>query len=119
MLTAYNYADLQGYWRKGLRNGNWWKLNPLKKGLYMAARWYARGKGEILSGRLVAMLGDIIGKLVETVKVRIIRVGLAKAADMERGYEKVFKWAPELRKWLKDSDYIFWLGKINVKNCKG
>lgn len=74
-----------------------------------------RGKGEILSGRLIAMLGDIIGKLVETVKDRIFRVGLAKAEDMGRGYEKVFKWAPELRKWLKDPDYIFWLGKINVK----
>ena len=118
MTTAYNYADLQGYWRKGLRNGNWRKLSPLKEGLFMAARWYARGKGEILSGRLIAMLGDIIEKLVETVKVRIIRIGLAKAVAMERGDEEVFKWAPELRKWLKDPDYIFWLGKINVKKCK-
>ena len=118
MTTAYNYADLQGYWRKGLRNGNWRKLNPLEKGLYMAARWYARAKGEILSGRLVAMLGDIIGKLVETVKVRIIRVGLAKAADMERGYGKVFCWAPELRKWLKDPDYIFWLGVMSFRRSR-
>ena len=118
MVTAYNYADLQGYWRKGLRNGNWRKLNPLKKGLYMAARWYARGKGEILSGRLVAMLGDVIEKLVETVEVRILRVGLAKAEDMGRGFEKVFNWAPELRKWLKDPDYIFWLGVINFRNMR-
>ena len=89
MTTAYNYADLQRHWRKGLRNGNWWKLNPPKKGFYMAAMWHARvnGKGEILSGRLVAMLEDIIEKLVETVKVKIFRVGLAKAEDMERGYE--------------------------------
>jgi hypothetical protein len=84
----------------------------------MAARWYARAKGEILSGRLVAMLGDIIGKLVETVKDRIFRVGLAKAEDMEKGYGKVFKWAPELRKWLKDPDYIFWLGVINFRNMR-
>ena len=84
----------------------------------MAARWYARGKGEILSGRLVAMLGDIIGKLVETVKVRIFRVGLAKAEDMEKGYEKVIIWAPELRKWLKDPDYIFWLGLINFRSTR-
>lgn len=69
----------------------------------------------MLSGRLVAMLGDVIGKLVETVKDRIIPVGLAKAEEIERGFEKVFSWAPELRKWLKDPDYIFWLGKINVK----
>jgi hypothetical protein len=84
----------------------------------MAARWYARGKGEILSGRLVAMLVDIIGKLVETVKVRIIRVGLAKAEDMERGGEKVFKWAPELRKLLKDPDYILWVGVINFRSSR-
>ena len=118
VTTAVSYADLQRHWRKGLRNGNWRKLNPLKKGLYMAARWYARGKGEILSGRLVAMLGDIIEKLVETVKARIIRVGLAKAEDMERGFGKVFKWAPELRKWLKDPDYIFWLGVINLRSTR-
>ena len=84
----------------------------------MAARWYARGKGNILSGRLIAMLGDIIEKLVETVKDRIFRVGLAKAEEMERSYEKVFKWAPELRKWLKDPDYIFWLGLMNFRSAR-
>ena len=84
----------------------------------MAARWYARGKGYILSGRLIAMLEDIIGKLVETVKVRIFRVGLAKAEDMEREYEKMFNWAPELREWLKDSDYIFWLGAVNFRRTR-
>lgn len=84
----------------------------------MAAMWYARVKGEILSGRLVAMLGDIIEKLVETIKDRIFRRGLTKAADMERGYEKVFSWAPELREWLKDPDYIFWLGVINFRSTR-
>ena len=84
----------------------------------MAAMWYARVKGEILSGRLVAMLEDIIGKLRETVKVRIFRVGLAKAEDMERGYEKVFKWAPEFRKWLKDPDYIFWQGLMSFRSTR-
>ena len=121
MTTAFSYADLQRHWRKGLRNGNWRKLNPLKKGLYMAAMWYAKvnGKGKILSGRLVAMLEDIIEKLMETVKVRIFRVGLAKAEDMERGDKKVFDWAPELREWLRDPDYIFWLGVINFRSTIG
>ena len=75
--------------------------------------------GEILSGRLVAMLEDIIEKLVETVKVRIFRMGLAKAEDMERGFEKVFKWAPELREWLKDPDYVFWLWAVGFRRTKG
>jgi hypothetical protein len=118
MTTAFSYADLQRHWRKSLRNGNWRKLNSRNRGLYMAAMWYARVKGEILSGRLVAMLGDIIEKLVETIKDRIFRRGLTKAADMERGYEKVFSWAPELREWLKDPDYIFWLGVINFRSTR-
>ena len=30
---------------------------------------------------------------------------------LEKGEEKgVFAWAPSLRHWLKDSDYVFWLG---------
>ena len=37
-----------------------------------------------------------IEKLVETINLRIFRVGLAKAEDMENAGEKVFKWAPEL-----------------------
>jgi hypothetical protein len=118
MTSGFNYADLKSYWRKGLRNGNWRKLSYLKKSFYRAALWYARVnvKGRIVNGIVVAMLEDIIGKLAETVKDRIFRVGLAKAEDMQKGYEEVFKWAPELKEWLRDPDYIFWLGICHFKN---
>ena len=38
----------------------------------------------------------------------------AKAVAMlDRGEEEgVFVWAPRLRDWLKDQDYIFWLGTV-------
>jgi hypothetical protein len=32
---------------------------------------------------------------------------------LEKGEENgVFVWAPSLKKWLKDPDYVFWLGTV-------
>jgi len=72
----------------------------------------AKAKGEIVNGIVVAMLEDIIEKLAETVKDRIFKTGFEKAVEMlEKGEEKgVFLWVPRLKYWLKDQDYIFWLG---------
>ena len=44
--------------------------------------------------------------------MRILKRGFEKAIEIlnkseERG---VFTWAPQLKYWLKDPDYIFWLG---------
>ena len=56
--------------------------------------------------------------LVETLKktkgMRIFKRGLKKAVEMlDRGEETgVFVWAPRLKDWLKDPDYIFWLGTV-------
>ena len=54
----------------------------------------------------------LIEKLEETKGMRIFRRGFKKAVAMlEKGEDKgVFAWAPSLRYWLKDPDYIFWLG---------
>jgi len=72
----------------------------------------AKAKGEIVNGIVVAMLEDIIEKLAETVKDRIFKTGFEKAVEMlEKGEEKgVFLWVPRSKYWLKDQDYIFWLG---------
>jgi hypothetical protein len=41
-------------------------------------------------------------------------MGYAKAVAMldkgEENFEGVFVWAPRVKDWLKDPDYIFWLG---------
>ena len=44
----------------------------------------------------------------------LIKGDLKKAVEMlEKGEEKgVFLWAPSLRYWLKDPDYVFWLGMV-------
>lgn len=56
----------------------------------------------------------LIEKLKETKGMRIFKRGFEKAVEMlEKGEEvEVFKWAPRLKYWLKDPDYIFWLGTV-------
>ena len=81
---------------------------------YRAAMGYARYGRSIANGKLVEKLLGLIEKLKETKGMRIFkfRRGFEKAVEMlEKGEEKgVFVWAPSLKKWLKDPDYVFWLG---------
>jgi len=47
--------------------------------------------------------------------MRIFKKGFEKAIEMLGKSEEgvgVFTWAPQLKYWLKDPDYIFWLGTM-------
>ncbi len=109
-----SYKELLTSFRKGLRNRNWKRLNPLDKALYRASLWYAKHRGSIVNTSLVEKLSALIERLKETKGTRIFKRGFKKAVKLlEKGEEKgVFAWAPSLRHWLKDSDYIFWLGTV-------
>lgn len=116
MITkGINYEKLFVSFKKGLRNGNWRTLRFLDKTLYRAAMGYAKHYC-IINEMLVEKLLGFIEKLKETKGMRIFKFkrGSEKAVAMlEKGEEKgVFVWAPSLKKWLKDSDYVFWLGTV-------
>ena len=112
-MIGITYEDLLASFKKGLRNGNWRHLNPLDKALFRASLWYAKHRGSIVNTSLVEKLSALIEKLKETKGMRIFKRGFKKAiAMLEKGEEVVFAWAPSLRYWLKDPDYIFWLGTV-------
>ena len=75
---------------------------------------YTKRSGSILNRTLVEKLLGLIERLKETKGMRIFKRGFEKAVEMlEKGEEKgLFAWAPRLRYWLKDQDYIFWLGAV-------
>ena len=112
LTTAISYIDLNATFRKGLRNGNWRRLRFLDKALFRAAMGYAKRGRSIVNEKLVEKLLGLAARLKETKGLRIFKRGYAKAVAMlDRGEEKgVFIWAPRLKDWLKDPDYIFWLG---------
>ena len=109
MLT---YAELLTSLKKGVRNGNWRKLDRVERAFYRASLCFARIRGRIVNSRLVELLSSILERLLETPRMRIMRRGVERAAEMLEKYEKagVFKWAPMLRKWLAEKEYIEWLG---------
>ena len=106
------YEGLFTSFKKGLRNGNWKRLNFFERALYGASLWYLKPHGRIVNASLVEKLSALIEKLKETKGMRIFRRGFEKALEMfEKGEEKgIFAWASQLKDWLRDPDYIFWLG---------
>ena len=104
------YEDILAGMRKGLRNGNWRKLSGVEKALYRAALWYARVRGAIMNETLVGMLSVLVDKLKATKGARIFKRGYERAVELLNKGECIFAWAPSFREWLKDPDYVFWLG---------
>jgi hypothetical protein len=47
---AITYEECITSFKKGLRNGNWRKLNFLDKALFRAAMWYAKRGRSIVTG---------------------------------------------------------------------
>lgn len=72
---------------------------------------------DIVNGMIVEKLLGLVERLKETKGMRVFKRGFKKAVEMlENGEERgVFAWAPSLRHWLKDPDYIFWLGTVRRK----
>ena len=106
------YAELLSYFRKELRSGNWHRLSYLEKGLYRAVLFYTRVKCEIVNSKLAAMVLSIIEKVTENTGFRILKAGRGEAKRMLSTYEGkgAFVWCPELKEWLREPDYILWLG---------
>jgi hypothetical protein len=69
-------------------------------------------KKVMVNGLIVEKLSSLIERLLETSSARVFRRGFKKAVELLQESEEkgVFAWAPRLRDWLKDLDYIFWLG---------
>ena len=59
---------------------------------------------------LVGMLSLLVDKLKATSGARIFKRGFKKAVALLSKGEEIFAWVPSLREWLKDQDYVFWLG---------
>ena len=111
-MQMFTYEELHTSFRKGLRNGNWRKLRRVEKALYRAALWYSRIRGVIINEMVVKKLSMFMDKLKETSGAKVFKRGYEKAVELlSKGEESgVFAWAPSLREWLKDPDYVFWLG---------
>jgi len=105
------YDRLQQCYRKSVRTGRWRRLHYLDKVLFRASLDYLKRGGRILNKALSGKLSWLLATLSETRGQRIVKRGLAKAAGLLTGIEKGLSgWVLDLKAWLQDPDYIFWLG---------
>ena len=88
--------------RKGLRNGNWRKLNFLDKALFRAAMWYAKRGVSIVNEMLVEKLLGLGARLKETKGMRIFKRG-----DLKR----------RLRCWIRGTGYMGTEAEILVERA--
>ena len=111
------HEELRCAFLKGRRNGNWKKLARMEKALYRVALSYTmprRGVGRsIVSESVVNKLLILIKKLLETPSQRIFKRGFEKAVKLIRKTAiKSGVLLSALNNWLRNPDYIFWLGTV-------
>jgi hypothetical protein len=104
------HEELSTAFKKGLRNGNWRKLRRLEKALFRASLWYSKVHNVVINEMLVSKLSVLLDKLKATAYAWIFKRGFEKAVELSSKGESIFAWAPSLREWLEDPDYVFWLG---------
>jgi len=113
MNNPLGYAWLTTIWRRSLRKGSWAKLSPTRKALIRCALWIAKTRGRISNTRLVTQVLHIAFQILGSFQIRIAAAGKQRAIRMSRIYNElggVFSWAPQVREWLSDANYVFYLG---------
>lgn len=115
LFSACVNLDLSGLLvvrRRGLRNGNWRRLSLVDRGLFRCALWVVRVRGRIGSLRLLVRVLGVVLRLLESRSMRIWVAGRARAEELLRRFEErgLFDWAPQVRGWLVDRGFVFYLG---------
>jgi hypothetical protein len=88
-------------------------ISPTEKALYRCALWISKEKGCIVNRELVAQVLEISGHLLARIRSRITAAGKERARLMLKSYSNgggVFGWAPQVKEWLHDATYVFYLG---------
>lgn len=109
---SFSYTSFLRIRLKALRNGSWRRLNEFEKALFNASMQLARLRGKIVNQFLVRIVENIFSKLVQTPLAMVIRLGREQSGRLLQLYERngVLKLAPEIRSWLRDPEYVLWLG---------
>jgi hypothetical protein len=94
-------------------NGNWRRLDSNERSLFRCAMWVAKIRGQISNMELMTQVLHIAIVLLKNLRTRIIGVGRIRAQAMLTNFERM-KWAPQLKEWLADPGYVWYLGVMGV-----
>ncbi|MBO3839669.1 MAG: hypothetical protein QXN75_02070 [Thermoproteota archaeon] len=119
-VQPFYYKDLAKVRFKAFRNGNWRRLKVVEKAFFNASLCLAKLRGKIINPSLIKAVKTIVLKLLQVPANMIMQLAKKRASLLYRLYENngVFKWAPHIKKWLKEPQYLFWLGvsQVNLRS---
>lgn len=113
---SVSYVELWRVRRKAYANGKWRFLKDEDRGLLNSAIEYLKFETRIVSVMVIARLRVVMSKLGTVKSARILKDGEIRAMEMRTQYRDkgMFEWVPQLKRWLNDVAYNFWLGMMHM-----
>jgi hypothetical protein len=110
------YRSLCRLRNRATMNGNWGRLGSNERSLFRCAMWVAKIRGQIRNEKLMTQVLRTAIVLLKNLRIRILSVGRSRAQSMLSNFEQAYKWAPQLKEWLADPSYVWYLGVMGVNS---
>ncbi len=105
-MLSLSFSDLSRFYKLCLRRGLWNNLSAIDKAFYIACMKLSKIK-KIINKEIINTLILIMKKL-NSFKERMMKKGKEVAEILLKS--KIAIIIPKMKDWLKDPNYIFWLG---------
>ena len=105
-MHSLSFSDLSRFYRLCLRKGSWNNLSALDKAFYIACMKLSKIK-RIINKEIIYALTTIMKKL-NSFKEKIMKKGKEVAEAILKSKTAIM--ISKIKDWLKDPNYIFWLG---------
>ena len=112
-MRSLSFSDLSRFYRLCLRKGSWNNLSAIDKAFYIACMKLSKIR-KIINKEIIYALTTIMKKL-NSFKEKIMKKGKEVAEALLKS--KTVIMIPKIKDWLKDTNYIFWLG-LTYSNIK-
>jgi hypothetical protein len=112
-MLILSFSDLSRFYRLCLRKGSWNNLSALDKAFYIACMKLSKIR-KIINKDIIYALTTIMKKL-DSIKEKIMKKGKEVAEAILKSKTAIM--ISKIKDWLKDPNYIFWLG-LTYSNIK-
>jgi len=112
-MLSLTFSDLSRFYKSCLRKGSWNNLSAMDKAFYIACMKLSKIR-KIINKNIIYALTTIMKKL-DSFKEKIMKKGKEVAEVLSKSKTAVMM--PKIKDWLKDPNYIFWLG-LTYSNLK-
>jgi hypothetical protein len=112
-MFSLTFSDLSRFYKSCLRRGSWNNLSTMDKAFYISCMKLSKIK-KIINKDIIYALTTIMKKL-DSFKEKIMKKGKEVAEMLLKS--KTVIMIPKIKDWLKDPNYIFWLG-LTYSNLK-